>query len=627
MNRENSHIESYLDYYCSLNNAPGFAVMLSGTQGVGKSWLIAQYRKKLRKNGHKSLYVSLFGINSLSEIENACYEQLNPILAEEGMGLSAKILKEAIKSTINVELKREKLATTPSENYNLPEYLANAKEYILIIDDVDRCFLSIPETFGFFNYLLEHHGFKVIIVGNENALQEREDNRHVQELMYQRVKDKVVGRTFEVKADFAEAFNNVMDYLEDDKTREFLQSKRHLIKELFIKAVPANLRHLQHSLLDFERAYLALPDKGKNNELFLKQFITLFLIFSLETRAKNVQIDDLKGIRLEFHARVFSKFIVYERKSPQSYLLEKYRKFNIQETLFSENWWVGFFRTGKLQVDEMVEDLNNCSIFFDETTPAIKQMSKLWSLSDQEFISLNRKIQIEIASKKYVEPGAIKLAASFLFWASDQGISNKSKPEILIEMKKYVETLEENNLFQPDRKISIDEIDLKSWHGIPFFTVDMREFQEFCEFIEKANQRSCQKILSNQASNLLEKLKNQLEEFCSIMTFSQEIGSQYRALPILSHIQPQDFFQAFMALSPDKQLYLVQSLQERYYLARASRQILPEAPWLGSLIVLFKKLADERKGQLSGFTIKTIIEKYLEPSLEWLETLQMEKME
>jgi hypothetical protein len=111
------------------------------------------------------------------------------------------------------------------------------------------------------------------------------------------------------------------------------------------------------------------------------------------------------------------------------------------------------------------------------------------------------------------------------------------------------------------------------------------------------------------------------------MTFSLEIGSQYRALPILSHIQPQDFFQAFMALSPDKQLYLAQSLQERYYLARASRQILPEAPWLGSLIVLFKKLADERKGQLSGFTIKTIIEKYLEPSLEWLETLQMEKME
>ncbi len=627
MNRENAHIESYLDYYCSLKNAPGFAVMLSGTQGVGKSWLISQYRKKLRKNGQKSLYVSLFGINSLSEIENACYEQLNPILAEEGMGLSARILKEAIKSTINVELKREKLATSPSENYYLPEYLANAREYVLIIDDVDRCFLSIPETFGFFNFLLEHHGFKIIIVGNESALQEREDNRHIQELVYQRVKDKVVSKTFEVKSDFVEAFNNVMDYLEDAQTKDFLQSKRHLIKELFVKAAPANLRHLQHSLLDFERVHLALPDKAKSNEEFSKHLIALFLIFSLEIRAKNIQIGDLKGIRLEFHSQVFSKFVVYERKSPQSYLLEKYRKFNLQETLFSENWWVDFFKTGKLQSAEMLEDLNKASFFFDENTLAIKQISRLWNLNDQDFASLNRRIQIEISSKKYLEPGLIKLAASFLFWSSEQGINSKSKAEILMEMKKYVEMIDENNMFQPDRKISNDEVDLKSWHCIPFFTVDMREFQDFCEFVEKINQKNCQKILSNQTSNMLQKLKNQLEEFCAILTFSQEAGSQHRALPILSHIPPQEFFNAFVLLSPEKQLYLVQSLQERYYLARTNRQILPEASWLGSLIILLKKLADERKGQLSSFIYKTMIEKYLEPSLEWLETLQMEKME
>lgn len=627
MNRENAHIESYLDYYCCLKKAPGFAVMLTGTPGVGKSWLIDQYKKKLKSLGCKSLYVSLFGMNSLSDLENAFYEQLNPALSGEGMGLSAKILKEAIKSTINLELKREKLATTTSDQYVVPDYLINAREYILLIDDVDRCFLPIPEVFGFFNFLLEHHGFKIILAANEVALKEREDNRHIQELVYQRVKDKVVGRSFEVKADFAEAFNHVMDYLGDNPARNFLRNNRPLLREIFIKSAPSNLRHLQHSLLDFERLFSALPPETLAISAFLNQLLTVFMIFSLEIRAKNIQPEDLKGIRLEFHAQLFAKFVVYERKSPQSYLLEKYRKYNVQDTLCSEDWWVNFFLKGKVDVAEIAAELQLCPLFFPDDLPAIHSLTMLWALTDKEFQNLNRKIQIEISAKKYTDPGAIKLATSYRLWASEQGIIDKTRPEIVDEAKKYVEALFSNHLLTPDRKLAADDVDLKSWHGIPFFTVEMPEFVEFCAYLDQVNQKCCHELLSHEADEILEKLKNRLEDFCSIITFSGETGLEYKNLPVLCHIQPEVFLKAFLALKPEQQLFLAQSLQERYHLSRSNRYILPEAKWLETMIILLKKEALDKKGFLSSFTLKTMVEKFLEPSLEKLETLQMEKIE
>jgi len=60
----NSHIETYLDYYCGLSHAPGFAVLLKGQWGSGKTWFINRYREKLEENNQKCLYVSLYGMTT-----------------------------------------------------------------------------------------------------------------------------------------------------------------------------------------------------------------------------------------------------------------------------------------------------------------------------------------------------------------------------------------------------------------------------------------------------------------------------------------------------------------------------------------------------------------------------------
>ena len=72
-NSINSYIEAYLNYYCNLPHAPGFAVLLKGKWGSGKTWFINKFCEKLKRNDRKYLYVSLYGMTTFSEIEDVFF--------------------------------------------------------------------------------------------------------------------------------------------------------------------------------------------------------------------------------------------------------------------------------------------------------------------------------------------------------------------------------------------------------------------------------------------------------------------------------------------------------------------------------------------------------------------------
>ena len=91
MTNPNKHVIEYLDYYCSMVSAPEFGVLLKGDWGSGKTWFI---RKYLEEKEIQSIYVSLYGIASFSEIEDEFFRQLNPKLSSKGMKLAGKILAQ-----------------------------------------------------------------------------------------------------------------------------------------------------------------------------------------------------------------------------------------------------------------------------------------------------------------------------------------------------------------------------------------------------------------------------------------------------------------------------------------------------------------------------------------------------
>jgi hypothetical protein len=80
----NSHIDEYLNYYVNFPHSPGFAVILNGAWGIGKTYLLKGFLENQRKLGKKCVYVSLYGLDALDEIDNALLRSIYPLLAMKG---------------------------------------------------------------------------------------------------------------------------------------------------------------------------------------------------------------------------------------------------------------------------------------------------------------------------------------------------------------------------------------------------------------------------------------------------------------------------------------------------------------------------------------------------------------
>ena len=107
----NEHVEDYLNYYIK-SPKPGFAVMLKGKWGSGKTWFIKDYCErnlstKKEPNKQRYLYVSLYGISSYSEIEDSFFQQLHPVLSSKPMAIAGKILKGTLKTAIKVDFNND----------------------------------------------------------------------------------------------------------------------------------------------------------------------------------------------------------------------------------------------------------------------------------------------------------------------------------------------------------------------------------------------------------------------------------------------------------------------------------------------------------------------------------------
>jgi GTPase SAR1 family protein len=140
----NSHVEDYLDYYCKLPHAPNYAVLLKGEWGAGKTWFIKKYCEKLKSKKQKYLYVSLYGITNFSEIGDAFFRQLHPILSSKEMAITAQIFKGLLRGTLRIDLNGDQKKDDGTVNCQIPdinfsEYLKNTNENILVFDDLERC--------------------------------------------------------------------------------------------------------------------------------------------------------------------------------------------------------------------------------------------------------------------------------------------------------------------------------------------------------------------------------------------------------------------------------------------------------------------------------------------------------
>jgi hypothetical protein len=303
----NSHIEEYLDYYCGLE-APGFAILPKGQWGAGKTWFIRKYLKELeekqqgddekkwpRRNYEKAkekqqkyLYVSLYGMTSFSEIEIAFFQELIPQFKSKGMAFTGRIITEVFKNNLKLDLNK----------LDLPNFLTNIDESILIFDDLERCKIDLGNILGYINSFVEHQGLKVIIIANEDELFKPDNGNSPSG--YKAIKEKLIGKTFEVSPDLHGSLEYFISKVQESDLRKFLSINTKVIEDVYKRAEHENLRNLKQIILDFERIFKELPEKARKKPEFLQDLLKSLMAFSIEIKRGTMLPEDIKNFREDF---------------------------------------------------------------------------------------------------------------------------------------------------------------------------------------------------------------------------------------------------------------------------------------------------------------------------------------
>jgi GTPase SAR1 family protein len=642
MNREhkavNSHIQEYLDYYCNLSHAPGFAVLLKGQWGCGKTWFIEKYceelKEKLKANGQKCLYVSLYGVTSFSEIEDAFFQQLHPVLSSKGMAITGKILKGLLKGALKIDLnndgKDDGTLTPGIPNINLPEYLKNTDKSILIFDDLERCQINISNLLGYINYFVEHDDLKVIIIANEDELLKSDTGDS-----YKIIKEKLIGKTFGVLLDFKGALESFITIGNNSYASQFLSDNIELIENLYKKANFENLRCLRQVLLDFDRIYEVLPEKAKSNQEIIQDILKVLMAFSIEIKRGNMYATDINKLQDEYVSMIRKQIPSHQEYNESTKqnnqeetklkkILGTYPELSLHEPVLGQEFWETFFDKGILDKHKLETSLSTSKYFQDENTP---NWVKLWHfayLSDDEFDNLLKEVESEYIDRKFIELGIIKHITGLFLKFSDAGLYHKNREVILKESKMYINSLKDNKTLDiPENRYNYadDGILGGAYAGLGYQGKEFVEFKEFCSYIEEVKELAKDEGMLGAAHDLIDIMQNDTSRFYTMICESNYSEQIYYKIPILKHIEPSVFVEKLLEMKFNDKQYVGWALTKRYEFDNINEKLSSELDWLKSVKNLLSEEAHRKKHKISGLSLKLLIEEYFNKTIEKLEKM------
>ena len=621
ISKKNEHIEDYLDYYCNLAQSPEYAILLKGAWGSGKTWFIKKYCEKLEDNDQKSLYVSLYGITTFAEIDDIFFRQLHPVLSSKGMAIAGKVLKGLLKTTLKIDLGDDSngnASISPQiPDIDLPDYLKQTDDCILFFDDLERCKISIENILGYINYFVEHDGLKTIIIANEDEIL-----RQPEKETYKRIKEKLIGKTFEIVPDLNPALKNFIKSTSNDLVRKFLYQEEDSIKHLYCISKYKNLRQLKQIIWDFERFYHFLPNKAKKSEPLLQEVLKIFVALSFEIKRGSLLPDDIERLQEVEYFNLFLSDKPEDKKDNHLLqIIEKYQNLSFQDLVFGGQCWQDFFDKGIIEKALIEKGVANSVFFRDENTA---NWVKLWhyhNLEDDEFQGLLDQVEKEFKNLEYKEIGVILHIVGLFLHFSTIGIYKRTKCEVLVDGKKYVNDLQKNGQLDPDDPSIIPAKRREEYGSLGFYGRESKEFQEFLNYtLKKINNEKIAQM-PEAGNDLLKIMRNDVPKFCRMIYLSNSKDQIYHNTPIFKYIDPKEFVVATLSLASEAMQSVFGAISERYKPDMLNAKLIEELDWLKSVRCILQNTQQRYKGKLSGHRLQFMIESKIDKALENLKKM------
>ena len=456
-------VESILDYIRS--DYTDYAIMINGEWGSGKTYFwnnkIRKQIDSLRLNGkqYTTIYMSLYGISNLEEISKKIFIETTQLMD--------KNLKKYMNATGQLSI--PEYAKTGLDMANLFGVTQNGDKIdyakffstddkVLCFDDLERANVDVIDILGYINNFVEHDHIKTIIICNEKELStklknsnlemktfiatyllDKEDNllktdkpmvekiRDKIEYVfdkaneYERIKEKLIGETFEYQPEFNYIINGIlMRYENNPDLIKFLKENTNYIITTFNRSGTRNVRILKHALNDFSKIFEMVNKNYPNTNYRVLQTMLIFTIaISFEIKAGKITKDKFVNIK---DNEEYKSILVSSR------ILMDNRQFYIRE--FDNNYYYNFkveyrfFKFIEMYVRTRIFDMKtfkkNMEVIINtidtEKLPGYKRLitEEYWKISDDQFPGV---VEDVLASVKKGEIELIDMVKLFIYFS------------------------------------------------------------------------------------------------------------------------------------------------------------------------------------------------------------------
>ncbi len=334
-------VESILDYIRA--DYTDYAIMINGEWGSGKTYFwnhkIKPKIESMQVNGRRltAVYMSLYGISNLEEISKKIFIETTQL-----MDKNLKKYMDASGVTNIPEYAKTGLdmanffgVTQNGDRLDYGQFFST-DDKVLCFDDLERANVDVIDILGYINNFVEHDHIKTIIICNEkelstklknsnlemktfiatylldkeNKLTMKTDKPMVERIRdtieyvfdkandYERIKEKLIGETFEYAPEFNYIINGLlMRYENYPDLIRFLRENTNLITSTFNKSGTRNLRILKHALNDFKKVFDMVTKSYPNTNNRVLQTMLIFTIaISFEIKAGKITKDKFINI-------------------------------------------------------------------------------------------------------------------------------------------------------------------------------------------------------------------------------------------------------------------------------------------------------------------------------------------
>ena len=573
-------VESILDYIRA--DYTDYAIMINGEWGSGKTYFwnnkIRNKIESMQLNGkrYKTIYMSLYGISNLEEISKKIFIETTQLMdrnLKKFMNTNGQMTIPEYAKT-GLDMANFFGVTQNGDKIDYKEFFST-DDKILCFDDLERANVDVIDILGYINNFVEHDHIKTIIICNEKELStklkssnlemktfiatylldkegdlvKKTDKPMVERIQdtieyvfdkandYERIKEKLIGETFEYAPEFNYIINGIlMRYEKYPDLIRFLRENTNLIISTFNKSGTRNLRILKHALNDFKKIFDMVNKAYPNTNHRVMQTMLIFTIaISFEIKAGKVTKDKFININSneDYKAILVSSRVFMDN-----------RQFYIKE--FDNNYYYNFkaeyrfFKFIEIYVRTRIFDMktfkDNMEVIINtvdtDKLPGYKRLltEEYWKISDDQFDGVIEEVLEDVKQGRIKPIEIVKIFAYFCYFIKKDLVKYDIRAikslflnglNIASLTAEYCDNVEEE----------LDQISIKEIGP---------EMDEMLQYFNEVNENLKDKMYMEKAEEVFKNIPMKME------IFYDKFAKECMGLPIFKYY---DVFQMFQRIS------------------------------------------------------------------------------